>query len=586
VKFSLHQVGVRLPDAAKQAADIINTTQTVWRLEWSRQIDKPKPFNLEDNFAVLPDISNCGIKGAYFIIGITAGRVDQAQKLSSIDYSNKKALVSEFSWRQLYPEGSVEQFWVMALANICFQASIGRSCTQHYCLGFQDYNIDNFASKLLALCVCNDCEHEAMSRYKYQVPEIRMFVDFLKRTDGYKSFPDFEIPNLPVLARQIRRQEKVGSNTIFQKYGIIIVMHFLEDLVPFLEGLITLGAAEESIILLVKPYPYAQRTQVHSYLYQKHPAIRIEYLQDLPPDEGLLKELVEHCQGKSRSGKLLVIEDGGYIVPFLHVTYSKEENFCVGAVEQTTKGLRRDEALTEYYFPILNVAKSDFKDQYESPLIGDAVASSIERLLPDERLRGQRALVFGFGAVGEHVVKTLNKRGMHIYVCDSERERVITAKEEGFEASESPTEDVIQKSKFMIGTAGANEPTIKSDILDKMGDGTILMSTSSDRAEIDIEHLEIIASEQKYEEGLGTYYFKKYNKSLHSYLLLADGYPINFYSGSGIPNRAIDPILAQLFIGATYIANKENLDTGILNIMNKLIKDYKLVDDFLAEYHR
>jgi adenosylhomocysteinase len=282
-----------------------------------------------------------------------------------------------------------------------------------------------------------------------------------------------------------------------------------------------------------------------------------------------------------------VIEDGGYVVPFLHKAYSKKDNFCIGAVELTTKGLRQDEKikLDDFYFPVLDVAKSRFKDEYESPLVGRAVVSSMQRLLPQESFSGRKALVIGFGAIGREVANALKAIGMVVVVSDLEPSAVAAARVRGFESSLSAPK-LVNDVDLIVGTTGVT--SINSDLISNMKSGTILSSTSSDLVEIDIEYLykSFSTPQPQYEEGVGTYFFKETNPSKYHCLLLADGFPLNFYSGWGIPNKAIDPVLAQLFIGAIHIALKyKELSLGIqYNIMNDLVEEYGLIKDFLSTF--
>jgi adenosylhomocysteinase len=258
---------------------------------------------------------------------------------------------------------------------------------------------------------------------------------------------------------------------------------------------------------------------------------------------------------------------------------------CVGAVEQTTKGLRQDEEIKpeDFHFPLLDVAKSNFKDEYESPLVGRAAVSSIQRLLPDESLSGKIALVVGFGAIGREVALALSAIGMIVRVSDLDARKVAAARVRGFEAAISPMK-FAGEAYIVIGTTGTQSVT--SDMIDHMKNGTVIASTSSDQVEIDIEYLKQIA-EERYEEGLGTHFSKKGERT-ECTLLLADGFPVNFFSGSGIPTKAIDPVLTQLFIGAIHLAkNHAKLQKGILtNKMDNLVDEYGLISDFLQTYVR
>jgi S-adenosylhomocysteine hydrolase len=295
---------------------------------------------------------------------------------------------------------------------------------------------------------------------------------------------------------------------------------------------------------------------------------------------------------KSASGKILVIEDGGYLVPFLHNNYSAEENPCIGAVEQTTKGIRKDESLEaefkkkskELYFPVINVAKSNFKDQYESPLVGRSAVHCIQQILSDMHFSGKKALVVGFGAVGREVANSLaNQLRMIVSVYDADLDKIAAAKVRGYEASQN-LPALTKGATIIIGTTG--KTSIAKDILENLTDGSILASASSDQIEIDIPYLNIIAKESIYKPGIGTLYKRHKELSDDTYLLLADGYPINFYFGAGIPTRSIDPVLAQLLIGAIHLASEhQRLNKGISSIMNDLITQYSLLEDFVNTYH-
>lgn len=585
--ISIHPMGDCSSVGIESALKMLNGIQTIWKLKWSKKINKPLSYDPEQNLSGLPLPQGDG-ENIAFVIGITKGKVELGHKLSLFNKLERKALISIYEFHQSDVYDPPQVYWALALANICFRATFSCQCSEETCLGFKEYSIDKLLLKLFHLRICASCEQKVLERHKYLLPELRKLIDVMKCPMDYGTPPIVKKPDLDLLERQIRSQVNKGNTKIFDGYSIITVMHFLEDLIPFLDGLVALGAKKECMSLLVKPYPYSQKSEVHSYLYQNYQETRIEYLDEIPPPDGLLKEFVESCRAKSPLKKIIVIEDGGYLVPFLHRNYNKGENFCIGAVEQTTKGLRKDKELEELkkktgeklHFPILNVAKSHFKDEYEAPLVGDAVYFSIIKLLRDEIFAGKKALVVGFGAIGRHVADALRKNGVIVKVFDSEPERLVAAKIRGFETHDSPLE-LAKGTKLVIGTTG--DQSIKREILENMENGTVLVSASSDQIEIDIEHLKRMCHSFQYIEGLGTKYRKKKGEGDDTYLLLADGFPINFYFASGIPNKAIDPILAQLFIGATYLAlNHERLECEIIkNKMDDLIKEYGLLRDFL-----
>ncbi|HET6460827.1 MAG TPA: NAD(P)-dependent oxidoreductase [Syntrophales bacterium] len=585
MRFSVYHVE-KLPDGVADAIKVMNSYQTVFRLCMSdSSIIRPEASDPEDVTNALPKPEDCDAGDISFVIGVMLGFVRQNKRLSYINRKSQKALVTQFEWDAItMAAGDSTQphsFWVMALTNICFQISIN-ICDQINCIGYRDFTVKNLTSDILKLHLCDNCRDKLLEgRYKYHIEEILNLIDAIKKLAGNIIVtPAFKKPNLPILEKQIERQGLKKNRNIFETVGFIVIMHFLADLIPFIEGLLKLGAKKESIYILVKPYPYSQRTEVNSYFYNYHNEIHIEYLTELPPRDDLLFKIVADCALKSVSRHFIVIEDGGYVVPFLHRYFTDTGDVCIGAVEQTTKGIRLDEKIGDgrYKFPILDVAKSKFKDDYEAPLVGNAVVNSLQKLLPEERIAGKRTLVVGFGSVGREVANALRNNGAIVTIYDDKLSQIVSARTRSFEADIDRT--TFKDQDIIIGTTG--NTSIGEDVFKIIKTDTILVSSSSDRIEINIEELERIKSKDPmYKERLGTYYYMKVGgQPEKALLLLADGYPINFYSGSGIPNKAIDPILAQLFIGAVHIGEKYgSLAPAIHKSMDALIKDNHLYED-------
>lgn len=579
MRFLVSELGGE-PPGFDRALRMLRRFQTIWTFADGPMVPKPDSRELHTNFDVLQLDHNFN-----FIIGVTSGHIDHNHELNFISSEDRKAIISDDEFQSLGGPAPIEVFWALSLANIAFRASLNKTCEIPNCI-CSKISIENILLSLLEMDLCEQCIREIKERYRYQIPEIRELISIIKRYNKYDDFPLFKMPSLPILSRQLRRQAEIRNRNIFTSYGIIIVMHFLEDLVPFLEGLIYLGARPEAISLIVKPYPYSQRIGVHGYLSEHYPGLAIEYLSELPPPDSVLDHLTEKSRTHSPEGKLIIIEDGGYVVPYFHRKYSSESNFCVGAVEQTTKGIKSDEKVKEQIkgllFPIINVAKSKFKDEYEAPLVGRAIVNNIQRLLPEVNLSGETALVVGFGAIGRQVAYALQKLGLIVRVSDNKLEQRIAARVQGFEAGE--TVDKIKGCRIIVGTTG--EQSISREELANLANGAILVSCSSDQIEIDLKHLQIMAKDIDFKERYGTEYFVEKGLAVDKYVLLADGFPINFFYGSGIPNKAIDPILAQLLIGAVELATNRELKNDIQkeDEMNRIIIQNKLMEDFIDVY--
>jgi len=583
MKIIIHRIGEESPEGFNIAIQTLMKSQTIWDFTVGEPIPKPYSFKAQDHLNALP------LRSSYydFSIGISSGRIDQQYSLNIFDGGTNKAVISEFDiFMNLRDKSQTKIFWILSLFNIALRASLGKTCDKPECFCSGTLTIHNLLIKLVTLDICADCNKIMKERFKYNEHDLRELLFIIRRPNKYSDTPIFEGPYLPILERQINTQvEKHGTN-VFKEYGIIVVMHYLEDLIPFLEGIIRLGARPEAIALIVKPYPYSERVKVHRYIISKYKDVVIEYLNELPPNDIILKRLIDEIRSRSSSGKIIVVEDGGYVVPYLHKICTPEDNFTIGAVEQTTKGINRDKEIKEdkFLFPILDVAKSSFKDEYEAPLVGKAITYNIQRLLPEASLPGKKALVIGFGAVGRQVANALQRLGLIVRVSDDDDKRIIAARVRGFEAG--PAETFAGDSSIIIGTTGRQ--SVSRKVIANLVNGAILISASSDQIEIDINHLEKIKKEKIYSERIGTEYEVVKKGAPYKYLLVADGFPINFFYSSGIPNEAIDPILAQIFIGAVEIARSHGgMGTGIKEgMMDELIVENEMLKDFIDVYNK
>ncbi len=93
----------------------------------------------------------------------------------------------------------------------------------------------------------------------------------------------------------------------------------------------------------------------------------------------------------------------------------------------------------------------------------------------------------------------------------------------------------------------------------------IAVSASSRRDEIDIVGLESFSEENKVSE-IGTEYTLPNKNRI---MVLAHGFPVNFFCSDSVPDKAIDPVLTELFLCAQKLAT----DTFMKGILKIGVKD-------------
>jgi S-adenosylhomocysteine hydrolase len=330
--------------------------------------------------------------------------------------------------------------------------------------------------------------------------------------------------------------------------------------------------------LFYKEYPYPQRKAIGAWLEAKgFKVFPRSYIR------AFLRNLYE--SGTDRTGKLLIVEDGGFFVPMIHREFPDFISFTIGAVEQTTRGLRNAQAWekesgNKLKIPLLSIANSKLKSEFEPDYIAKAVVQNIERLLPNEVLGGKGVALFGCGTIGRALVNWLKANHAIVTVYDTKDENKLWAQQNGFLLADSP-EEAVRNKNFVIGASG--NQSVDSAVISNLMHGVFLISASSEQYEININEL----SQQAREKGdlindsgelIGTYFILHPDRRIN---LLANGYPINFWGMNSMPEKASDLIMSLIFLAAAEVASGK-YSTGINpDAVNELAEKYKVAGKFL-----
>lgn len=158
-----------------------------------------------------------------------------------------------------------------------------------------------------------------------------------------------------------------------------------------------------------------------------------------------LGRLFRNADPKSEGPKFLLLDEGAKLIHALHVHYPQFAHLCV-CVEQTERGIQIVEdaqARGEYQLscPVVDMARSEAKKQWESPMIGESCVYNLEEDLeamapglhqhlfaePERRT----ACIIGYGAVGKAVADRLRARGFEVHVHDTDPARMAEAQRDG-----------------------------------------------------------------------------------------------------------------------------------------------------------
>jgi S-adenosylhomocysteine hydrolase len=412
------------------------------------------------------------------------------------------------------------------------------------------------------------------------------------------------------------KNEKLRTLSPFAGKRCIFVLHFLRDLVPFVEACQRLGLELRKSMFFYKRYRYPYREEVSDWL-RAGGWLREEGA-EVAPLETLDKILARlDAESSTATGSIVVVEDGGYVVPAALKNYPRVREAILGAVEQTTRGLRNDEdalgilrcpshpdarvvqrstltcsecpqILSDVTseaagpiqqpppFPILSVASSTIKALFEPPYIAHNVFQNLERLLPDVSFRGASAAVLGYGTIGRDVARELRANGVNVTVYDLDHEKLLQATEDGFNWTDSSPAAVSDRD-LVIGTSGT--ASIGQAEFAKLRSGTVVVSSSSEQVEIRLEELrqQAIAEHAYVVDGktIGSRYKLPRNREV---TVIADGFPINFWDFESMPYGAAELVMTLMFLSAIEVAvSNGSLAAKIdAQAVNEIAKRYEL----------
>lgn len=391
-----------------------------------------------------------------------------------------------------------------------------------------------------------------------------------------------------------RLKQKLG--TPFSRLRVAFVLHFLTDLLPFAQACRELGLDPKNAIFFVKThYPYPQKEAIHRWLEER--GFEVQPVEDRAA-------YIERLEAETSADalRLLIVEDGGYLTPDLHRNSSPLLKRTIGAVEQTTKGLRNVEQLgpaggspdldETLRFPLLSIPDSRIKTSIEPPLIGAEVVHCIQNLTPVS-FHGARVALLGLGTIGMEVFRHLHRLGAQITGFDAASEgRRAEFMMAGGNYSATPV-DAVGGKRLVIGCSGKR--SITSEVIENIAHGAYVASASSDRVEIDLEYLETRAVETirfgikdaEVEPGklwAGTRYILSGNPA-REINLVADGYPVTFWGAPGMPHEGGDLIMTVILVAAAELAARNGpagQRAGFDPYPNQICR--KAVDDLGDEY--
>jgi S-adenosylhomocysteine hydrolase len=204
--------------------------------------------------------------------------------------------------------------------------------------------------------------------------------------------------------------------------------------------------------------------------------------------------------------KIIVLDDGGELLSAVNGLSNTAQ--MIG-IEQTSSGFHKVKR-RKIKFPIINVARSPAKLNYESPIIARLVVDTLARQIKNLPFKPKEVLIIGNGPIGSQIFEVL-KRDYCVSTFDKATSK-SSIKKDNFESS-------LKEFDLIIGCTG--KPMLEPEHYKLLKKNVILVSASSSDREFNAVNLRSKLSQ------ITDCHANPFIEGIH---LINCGFPINFAS--------------------------------------------------------
>lgn len=303
-----------------------------------------------------------------------------------------------------------------------------------------------------------------------------------------------------------------------QNTYLIACQHLLPSLQYFLREVNKLGMPIENMSVIGKcysssrlAYKMLQADNIYvsndSFAYDSHIAFDEQFKAYI---ENFIKHrlaMIDSIQDKN----IIILDDGGELINAANKILSKHEN--IFGVEQTSSGYNKLQH-EKLFFPVINVARSYGKLNFESPHIAISVLNQLKK---NVNINKKNILILGKGVIGSVLQRYISDHS-NIDFYDQLNHKSILS------------EIDLAKYDIIIGATG--DKVIDDEVYPYLKKNVFLMSVSSSDREFSAVNLR-----NKTNKNFDCH------KTLHvnNINLVNSGFPINFY-GSDYDNVPLENI--------------------------------------------
>lgn len=246
----------------------------------------------------------------------------------------------------------------------------------------------------------------------------------------------------------------------------------------------------------------------------------------------------------------IVIDDGADVVTTLHKEYEDLLPEILGATEETTTGVIREQAMEAagvLKFPVISVNDADTKHFFDNRYgTGQSTIDGILRAT-NILLAGKTIVVAGYGWCGKGIATRMRGMGAKVMVTEVDSVRALEAAMDGFDVR--PMDEAVPEADVVV-TATGNVDVLDKRHFETMKDGAMVCNAGHFNSEINLTALEEMAGNNRRTLRPFVEEFSFNNKGV---IVLGEGRLINLAAAEGHPASVMDMSFANQAMAAEYL---------------------------------
>ncbi len=267
------------------------------------------------------------------------------------------------------------------------------------------------------------------------------------------------VPSPKIAALDALRAEAAATKPLAGS-KLLVLQHLYASTQSILDAAVEAGVEPGDVTVLGKPY--SGSIEVAASMLKKGYGLVVpslhqsEFADHERHMEALILEELTELVKTPGDGKLLVVDDGGMVAKLVAERFPAHQH-RFRFVEQTQRGANTVREAHGVTAPVVNVAESFAKKDYESPSIAHSVFVEVQKVVARLESEGvevpRTACVLGYGAIGASVAAELRAAGCQVHVYDPDPVRRARAAADGLTAHASK-EEALPHGHMLIGASG------------------------------------------------------------------------------------------------------------------------------------